>query len=154
MTSPSGCHVRPEPGFRCPPGELGRFKPANKHQAAGTARLILVVDDDELTLEMCQIALRDCGYEVDTAVDGRAAWEALCTRAYDLVITDHRMPGLDGISLIGRIRSVPSQLPVILMSGAFAKVTGEPIEVVDPRFFLSKPMALAEFLKMVRQLLR
>ena len=141
-------------GFQPRSAELNRFKHARKHSPADASRLILVADDDDLMREMCTVALTDCGYQVDTANDGNMAWEALCTRQYDLLIVDHSMPSMTGLSLIGRIRAVPSQLPVILMSGANARVTGEPIEVIDPRFFLAKPMQLSAFLAMVKEVLK
>ena len=99
--------------------------------------------------EMCREALLECGYAVDTANNGDEAWDSLCRNHYDLLITDHCMPLLDGVSLMVRIRSVPSQLPIILTSGAGASIAGLPLDVIDPRFFLAKPFSRSAFLEMV-----
>jgi DNA-binding response OmpR family regulator len=79
---------------------------------------ILVVDDDISIRELSTMVLSTSGYQVDTAEDGVAGWNALHARSYALLITDNRMPKVSGIELVKRMRSAGMPLPVILASGA------------------------------------
>jgi len=64
-----------------------------------TAKRILAVENDELVLSFLEAGLMTAGYEVDTASNGREALDKLDHAAYDLVISDARMPELDGPGL-------------------------------------------------------
>ena len=66
---------------------------------------LLVVDDDDITLELIGAMLRRRGYQVDTAADGQQALDILAARAHRVVISDWEMPGLSGPVLCERIRS-------------------------------------------------
>lgn len=85
--------------------------------AAAAAR-ILVVDDSITTRTLEQSVLAGAGYQVSTAVDGVAAWDALQAQPYDLVVSDVEMPRMDGFALCRAIRGSPrlKQLPVILVT--------------------------------------
>jgi DNA-binding NtrC family response regulator len=60
--------------------------------------------------------LRDAGYAVDTAVDGSAALAALDERDFAVVITDLRMPGADGLTVLRKLREVAPQTLAIVMT--------------------------------------
>ncbi|MDI1437353.1 hybrid sensor histidine kinase/response regulator [Polyangium sorediatum] len=81
-------------------------------------RRILVVDDSLTSRTLERNILDAAGYEVDTANDGEAAWQALQGGAYDLVVSDVQMPRLNGMELTQRIRAHPKlkSLPVILVT--------------------------------------
>ena len=81
-------------------------------------RRILAVDDNEINRHYMRMILESEGFEVETASDGRSAWEALSERKFHLVITDLRMPELSGLELLARIRK--ERLPVgLIMVTAF-----------------------------------
>ncbi|MFI5402461.1 MAG: sigma-54-dependent transcriptional regulator [Planctomycetota bacterium] len=82
---------------------------------------ILIVDDDRNTRETLQRGLNRAGYEVVTAEDGSKAVPLLQEREIDLLITDYKMPGIDGLRLATTARVVQPQLAVIMIS-AFANV--------------------------------
>jgi CheY-like chemotaxis protein len=79
-------------------------------------RILVVEDDDDIRRLNTEI-LAGSGYEVDAAVDGAKAWEALQLHDYDLVITDNNMPGITGLELIKRLHEFHPQLPVIMATG-------------------------------------
>jgi two-component system sensor histidine kinase and response regulator WspE len=81
-------------------------------------RRILVVDDSITVRELERDLLSAQGYEVVTAVDGLAGWDAVRESDFDLVITDVDMPRLDGIALTRSIKQDPKlrEVPVIIMS--------------------------------------
>jgi DNA-binding NtrC family response regulator len=81
-------------------------------------RSILIADDSERTREQLRTLLAADGrYEVDTTGDGAAALERLCARNYSVFLTDLKMPGLDGMQLIERLRERQVPVTVIVMTG-------------------------------------
>ena len=98
-------------------------------------RSVLIVENHVATRELLSALLTDAGYEVLTATDGRAALVILAQRRPDAVLTDLRMPLLDGLGLLGAIRSdlLLRDLPVVA-------VTAHPDDVSEQfDAFVSKP---------------
>jgi two-component system response regulator HydG len=83
---------------------------------------ILVVDDEQSARSGLEKLLRQEGYDVVSAADGPSALARLDDAAPDLVVTDLRMPGMDGIELVSRIHAASSSLPVIVVT-AFGDVS-------------------------------
>ena len=77
---------------------------------------LLVVDDDSSMHELVQAMLQDTEWEVDCAQDGEEALERVNARAYDLVLTDILMPGMDGLTLLSRLRERHPQTRVVVMT--------------------------------------
>lgn len=84
------------------------------HLTTGT---ILVVDDDRASLQMLEDLLSLSGFTVLTAEEGRQGIEIFASHSPDLVITDIRMPHLDGLELLRNIRELDGLTPVILVTG-------------------------------------
>ena len=82
------------------------------------ASRLLVVDDEPNLLRAVAVCLRSEGYDVTTARSGRDALATLAATIPDLIITDIRMPGMDGYTLVNRIRSSPrtSMVPIIFLT--------------------------------------
>ena len=78
---------------------------------------LLVVDDDNAFRLSTAALLRADGHEVDVAADATAAVQALKARAYDLLLLDLRMPGIDGIQLVETLRVWGESVPVLMISG-------------------------------------
>ncbi len=78
---------------------------------------ILLVDDNRHGLTARRLILVDHGYEVETALSGEEAWEIFQTSRFDIVVTDLRMSGMDGLELIRRIRAADVPTRTILLSG-------------------------------------
>jgi two-component system NtrC family response regulator len=77
---------------------------------------ILIVDDEKNYLLVLNAVLEEEGYEVLTALGGLEALEILKSSDVDLVLTDMKMPGMDGIELLERIKAYDPDLPVIMMT--------------------------------------
>jgi len=84
------------------------------------ARRLLLIEDDPIFLKRLQANLRAAGFRVEIAADGRSALEKLKTAWFDLVVTDIRLPGVDGLEILGRIKSgqegLDPALPVVVLT--------------------------------------
>lgn len=76
---------------------------------------ILIVEDDKLVCKLYQAAFTGSGFEVDTAVDGREAWNKLNASPPDLILLDLMLPDISGLEFLDRLKNNPSSqhLPVI-----------------------------------------
>jgi DNA-binding NtrC family response regulator len=80
------------------------------------AEKILVVDDEQSMSQFLGIVLRKEGYQVTTSSNGKDALEKVRGESFDAVITDIRMPGMDGIQLLEGIKKIDPTLPVVIMT--------------------------------------
>jgi two-component system NtrC family response regulator len=81
-----------------------------------SAEKILVVDDEQSMTQFLGIVLRKEGYQVTTVNNGKDALEKVKIEAFDVVITDIKMPGIDGIQVLQAIKKHDPSLPVVLMT--------------------------------------
>jgi DNA-binding response OmpR family regulator len=115
---------------------------------------ILVVEDDELIASSLVRGLREEGFTVEHAPDGEAAWLALQSGTWDLVILDWWLPGEDGLGVLRRLRQKDRGTPVLFLTARDAvadRVRGLDGGADD---YLCKPFAFDELLARVRALLR
>ncbi len=111
---------------------------------------ILFVDDDPLVCESFAAALDGWGYDVETASNGREAYEMFTQRHFQLVITDLNMPKMDGLSLLRQLKKRDGDVDVIVLTGYAtleAAVEALKLGAVD---FVMKPVDL-EYLHLVVQ---
>jgi excisionase family DNA binding protein len=126
------------------------IRPHPESAATATSRngrpRILVVDDEEGIRDLLAKTLQLAEYDVDLAEDGRAALERLQLMPYDLLITDLRMPGVDGITVIREARRLKADLPVIIITGYSTEATA--IEAIDlgVQGYLTKPFRVPRVL--------
>src|SRR6476619_7162016 len=85
--------------------------------AAGARPRVLVVDDEASIRDLLSKTLALAEYDVDLAPDGRSALERLRVIPYDLLITDLKMPGVDGLTVIREARRLKTDLPVLIITG-------------------------------------
>jgi DNA-binding response OmpR family regulator len=117
---------------------------------------ILVVDDDADILQLNAEVLKRCGYEVDIAEDGEAAWNALHPAGevpirYHLLITDHDMPNITGVDLLKKLRAARMELPVILATGTLPQHELERNPGLQPAAILLKPYTIEQLVSTVRE---
>jgi two-component system, NtrC family, response regulator HydG len=117
---------------------------ANKLPKMESKGRILVVDDEVNARNGLTELLRDDGYVVEAAADGFKALGKMADFAPDLVLTDLKMPGMDGIQLLGKIHESDPELPVVMMT-AFGEVeTAVGAMRAGARDYLSKPVNVGE----------
>jgi excisionase family DNA binding protein len=107
---------------------------------------VLVVDDEEAIRNLVASTLSTADYEVDTAPDGPSAVDRLKNTDYDLLITDLKMPGMDGLSVIREARRKSAEMPIIIITGFSTEASA--IEAINLGVcgYLTKPFRLPRVL--------
>jgi len=114
---------------------------------------ILIVDDELSIVEVLKTLLSRDGHTISTASDGADALKLLKEQVFDLLITDIRLPGMDGISLLKNARELQSHLAVIVMT-AYAKVDNAVEAMKNGAFdYVTKPFKFDELLLTVQRAL-
>lgn len=118
------------------------------------ARRVLVVEDDREIARLVDLHLRDQGYEVEVAGDGKTALSRLACDPWDLVILDLMLPDADGLDICRVIRSRPEHLPVLMLTARTTevdRVLGLELGADD---YMTKPFSVRELVARVRALFR
>ncbi|MBN1885793.1 MAG: sigma-54-dependent Fis family transcriptional regulator [Candidatus Krumholzibacteriota bacterium] len=110
---------------------------------------IMIVDDEKSMCQYLSIMLKKEGYDVKTFSDGRKAVKAAATSNFDVVITDIRMEGMDGIEVLSAIKEIDPALPVIIMTAYASQKTAIDALNHGAFYYLIKRAAKNEEIKMV-----
>jgi len=112
---------------------------------------LLIVDDDRAQAETLARVLRLDGYATEVAVSGAEALEALARGRFDLLLTDLKMPGMDGLELFRRARAAHPDLPVIVVTAHGTIETAIAAIREGVRDFVQKPIYAEELVHRFRQ---
>jgi DNA-binding NtrC family response regulator len=118
------------------------------HESTAT---VLVVEDDRAVRLLFTKVLESAGYDVIACENGTLGLEAARSQIdkIDAIVTDAKMPGMQGPRLIARVRSMRPEMPAILVSGNLVEAATDPTTV-----FLSKPISPGTLTRELRRLLR
>ncbi|MDT8440483.1 MAG: sigma-54 dependent transcriptional regulator [Desulfuromonadales bacterium] len=114
---------------------------------------ILVVDDDAVIREGLRRVLKGAGYQVETVPNGRLALERVEQNDFDLLITDLKMPGMNGIEVLQAIHACQPELPVIIITGYAAIDSAVDAMKNGASDYMAKPFANEEMVEKVRRTL-
>ena len=107
---------------------------------------VLVVDDEASIRDLLSKTLALAEYDVDLAPDGRTALDRLRIMPYDLLITDLKMPGVDGLSVIREARRLKTDLPVVIITGYSAEASAIEAVNLGVSGYLTKPFRVPRVL--------
>ena len=107
---------------------------------------VLVVDDEESVRELLARTLALADYEVDVAPDGRMAVDRMRIIDYDLLITDLRLPGVDGLHVIREARRLKADLPIIIVTGYSSEASAIEAINLGVQGYLTKPFRVPRVL--------
>jgi DNA-binding response OmpR family regulator len=119
----------------------------------GATTRILLVDDEQSVQTLLSYPLRQEGYHVTSALDGREALDRFAESRFDLVVLDVMLPKLDGVEVCRQLRR-RSQVPIIMLTAKGSeidKVAGLDVGADD---YITKPFSLREFRSRVKATLR
>lgn len=118
------------------------------------SRKVLVVDDDPVVGRSFDRVLSEDGYEVSTARDGAEALARIGGEDYDVVFTDIKMPGMDGIEVAKRIRAARPWVPVVIITGYGTPENRASAEAAGVAGFVDKPLSPEAIERSTRAALR
>ncbi len=107
---------------------------------------VLVVDDEATIRDLLSKTLALAEYDVDMASDGRTALDRLRIVPYDLLITDLKMPGVDGLAVIREARRLKADLPVIIITGFSNEASAIEAVNLGVSGYLTKPFRVPRVL--------
>jgi excisionase family DNA binding protein len=113
---------------------------------ASTRPRILVVDDEASIRDLLTKTLGLAEYDVDAAPDGRTALERMRMMNYDLLITDLKMPGMDGLAVIREARRLKPDVPVIIITGFSTEASAIEAVNLGVSGYLTKPFRVPRVL--------
>src|SRR5574341_442429 len=151
-------------GFLAKPFRIGKIeeliKSALTQKKSGApvsseaAKKILIVDDDEILVSMLIETLDSFGYQAQGAKNGEEALQKIDSSEFDLVITDIRMPKMDGISFLKTLKEKEPKLPVILITGFSLAYTQQRAIQEGADGYLVKPFKIEKIEELVKNLLQ
>ena len=114
---------------------------------------ILIADDDELMRTALTVSLAPCNYDIDVVENGYEAIIQMELRSYDLIISDYKMPGPDGLETLSRIARLNPEITRILLTGyatmeSAIRATNEGLDG-----FLTKPFDNIELRSKIREII-
>ena len=148
--------------LRFPIGEAKteQTPPAAK-ASAFTGKKLLVVEDNELNLEIASTLLKEAGFEVDTAENGKVAVEkveAASADRYDLILMDIQMPEMDGYEATRRIRALPdaekAALPIVAMTANAFEDDRKNALRAGMNGHIAKPLDIQKLFQILSELLK
>ena len=122
------------------------------HKAA--RQKILAIDDEEIVRKSCDRILRPAGYDIDTSADGPSALEMIGTKKYDLVLTDLKMPSMDGLEVMGEIKKRLPEAKVIIVTGYSTLDNAVKATMTGAYNYIEKPFSPESLLAVVRDALK
>jgi excisionase family DNA binding protein len=120
--------------------------PARAPAPATSRPRVLVVDDEASIRDLLSKTLALAEYDVDLAPDGRSALERLRIIPYDLLITDLKMPGVDGLTVIREARRLKADIPVIIITGFSTEASAIEAVNLGVSGYLTKPFRVPRVL--------
>jgi two-component system cell cycle response regulator DivK len=114
---------------------------------------ILIVEDNEKNMKLFRDVLQASGYETLEATTGEAAVETATEHRPDLVLMDVQLPGIDGVTALGRLREDERTASIPIVALTAQAMSGDRERFLEAGFsgYISKPVNVAEFIGTVKR---
>lgn len=113
---------------------------------------ILVLDDEPIVCKRLKPAFQKSGYKVETFTDSAAALRRMAETAFDVIITDLKMEGVDGFQVLERARELLPQARIVVITGFATLDTAKESFRKGAFDFVAKPFKLGGIIECVRRL--
>ena len=113
---------------------------------------ILVLDDEPIVCKRLKPAFQKAGYEVETFTDSASALARVEQKRFDVVITDLKMEGIDGMHFLSRVKEIWPSIEVVVITGFATSDTAKESFRKGAFDFIAKPFKLSDILETVRRL--
>ena len=116
---------------------------------------IMTVDDSVSLRKLVAAALQSAGHNVTEAAGGQHALNEARSKAFDLVISDLNMPGMDGLALVGHLRKLPAyrSTPILILTTEMDPLKKQAAKAAGATGWLMKPFDPAQLLATIRKVL-
>ncbi|MBC8277135.1 MAG: response regulator [FCB group bacterium] len=124
-----------------------------KDLSPGTREIkALLIDDDEVIVDILEAILMGIGIEdISLAFNGESALQAYKDTKPDIVFSDYRMPDMDGLQLLQKLRSLEYEGPVVMFSGHYARLVDKvKKEEIKPDFIFPKPFRRSDIVNVLK----
>ena len=115
---------------------------------------ILIVDDEEIMRSFLLDVFVDEGYDLDSAANGEEALEKISSNFYQLIITDIRMPGVDGTEVLKKAKEINPQTEVIIITGYASPQIKQKCQKLGAAYYIAKPFQINQIRALVNKLVR
>jgi DNA-binding NtrC family response regulator len=115
---------------------------------------IIVVDDEEGVRESFNMILKIKDYEVDTFEDGESAISSLKKDMYDVAFVDYKLPGMDGIDVLKKIKEIDPNVEVVVVTAYASESSHANAITLGALEYLRKPFLMEEIYELVERALR
>lgn len=115
---------------------------------------ILIIEDDPNIVDVIEIHVKDLGYRLDRAIDGKTGLKKALSKEYALIILDIMLPELDGLEVCKRIRAEQKFTPILMLTAKsfeLDKVLGLELGADD---YITKPFSIRELIARIKAILR
>jgi DNA-binding response OmpR family regulator len=114
---------------------------------------VLIVDDEDILRNLLKSELEQYHYQVDTAESGETGMEKVMEKRFDLIILDIRMPGMDGLEVLKKIREQDLADKVIMLTGVDElKIARDSLQL-GANDFLTKPYDIKTLLACIKRVM-
>ncbi len=117
------------------------------------AHRILIIEDQEATAVVLQEYLNDQGFIAEVATNGRDAIKKFQAKVYDVLITDFKLPDVDGIEVVNSCKKLSPTVRVIYLTGYNLQLRRQKIKTGPDCQIIEKPCRLREILNMLKEVL-
>lgn len=115
---------------------------------------ILIVDDEEIMRSFLLDVFMEEGYNLDSAADGEEALHKISKTRYDLIITDIRMPKVEGTEVLRRAKELDPGVNVIVITGYASQQAKQECQRLGAAYYIAKPFQVNQIRALVNKLVR
>ena len=112
---------------------------------------ILIVDDEQSFRQLLSLVFSNEGHNIRTAMNGRQALELLAEEPSDVIISDVKMPDMDGIELLRAVRETQPEIGVVLMTAFAGEVQLDQARKAGVTALVAKPVDTSRLVALVRE---
>lgn len=124
-----------------------RYDTRTGHPGGSGGRIrVLIVDDEQVVRDVLEITLSSVDYDVEVVADGGSAIERLRAAPFDLLITDLRMPGIDGLAVVREARRHSATMSIVIITGASSEASAIEAINLGVNGYLTKPFGVERVL--------